>query len=113
MGLFNKKKEEEEIKIVEPEEGDFCAEGVAHYLTQEDLDANVDEEIGNIGDLIYIPMTPEQADEYKIALEGKKEEGVGNIPTSNLRECTCGRMVTLPIEGEEPTICECGVKHSW
>jgi len=34
-------------------------------------------------------------------------------PVSNIRVCTCGRTVILPIVGEEPTLCECGVKHTY
>lgn len=33
--------------------------------------------------------------------------------TSNTRVCTCGRTIILPIVGEEPTLCECGVKHTY
>ena len=121
-----KKKENKEIKdevlVEEPVEGAYCKEGIAHYITQLDLNANPDEEIGNIGDLIYIPFTAEQAEEYKIALEKENKEDDEEDDKDNeekeeiedrTRECTCGRLVMLPNEGEGPTKCDCGVEHIW
>lgn len=45
--------------------------------------------------------------------EEEVEEVIAEEPKSGYRECTCGALVALPMEGEEATVCECGVKHLW
>jgi hypothetical protein len=86
------KKKEEEIK---------------HEVTEEEVIENGLEGEVEAGEEVIIPAeisdTPEDAEEEVIAEE----------PKSGYRECTCGALVALPMEGEEATECECGVKHTW
>lgn len=44
----------------------------------------------------------------------KKVEEVKEVKPKkkDTRECTCGKIVILPLEGEEPVVCKCGVKHA-
>lgn len=52
-----------------------------------------------------------------IKIEEVIEDGVIEVKEpikevkSNTRICTCGEEVTLPIVGEGPTVCKCGIKH--
>lgn len=82
------KKKEEEIK---------------HEVTEEEVIENNLEGVFEAGEEVIIPAEEEVIEEEVIAEE----------PKAGYRECTCGALVPLPMEGEEPTVCECGVKHVW
>jgi len=55
----------------------------------------------------------EAGEEVIIPAEEEVEEVIAEEPKSGYRKCTCGALVALPMEGEEATVCECGVKHTW
>lgn len=80
------KKKEEEIK---------------HEVTEEEVIENGLEGEVEAGEEVIIPA------------EEEVEEAIAEEPKSGYRECTCGALVPLPMEGEGPTECECGVKHAW
>lgn len=70
---------------------------IKHKVTEEEVIENNLEGVVEAGEEVVIPV----------------EEEIKEEPKSGYRECTCGALVPLPMEGEEPTECECGVKHTW
>lgn len=101
-------------------------EEIKHEVTEEEvIENNLEGEV-EVGEEVIIPTEEEALEEV---LDGEKSEFTeptseevveeivapdeAGVRTTGYRECTCGALVPLPMEGEAPTKCDCGVEHIW